>query len=357
MLASVSFLPIVRAFLQDTGVTVETADISLAGRIIAAFPERLAEARRIQDYLAQLGALTQRPEANIIKLPNISASIPQLKAAIKELQSKGYEIPDYPEAPKDDAEKAIQARYAKVLGSAVNPVIRQGNSDRRSPASVKAFARQHPHKLSAWSPESKAHVAHMSGDDFYGSETSTTMTQAAEVRYEFVAPDGKATVLKQKMPVVPGEILDTAVMHVAALRRFYEEQIEHAKQQGLLLSLQLKCTMMKVSDPVMFGHAVSVYFRDVFEKHTATFKKLGVNPNNGLGDLYKKIESLPAEEKARIEADIKATYATRPPLAMVDSDRGITNLHVPSDVISTRRCPSWCARAAACGARTASCTT
>ena len=333
MLASVSFLPIVRAFLKDTGVAVETADISLAGRIIAAFPERLAEAQRIPDYLAQLGALTQRPEANIIKLPNISASIPQLKNAIKELQSKGYEVPDYPEAPTDDAEQAIQARYAKVLGSAVNPVIRQGNSDRRSPASVKAFARQHPHKLSAWSPESKAHVAHMSGDDFYGSETSTTMARAAEVRYEFVAPDGTVTVLKQKMPLLPGEILDTAVLHVAALRRFYEEQIEDAKRQGLLLSLQLKCTMMKVSDPVMFGHAVSVYFKDVFAQHAATFKRLGVNPNNGLGDLYKKIETLPPDEKKQIEADIQAAYATRPPLAMVDSGRGITNLHVPSDVI------------------------
>jgi isocitrate dehydrogenase len=333
MLASVSFLPIVRGFLHDTGVAVETADISLAGRIIAAFPEQLAEAQRIPDYLARLGALTQRPEANIIKLPNISASIPQLKDAIRELQSKGYKVPDYPEAPRDDAEKAVQARYAKVLGSAVNPVIRQGNSDRRSPASVKAFARKHPHKLSPWSPESKAHVAHMSGDDFYGSETSTTMTQAAEVRYEFVSADGRVTVLKQKMPLVPGEVVDTAVMHVAALRRFYEEQIEDAKRQGLLLSLQLKCTMMKVSDPVMFGHAVSVYFKDVFAKHAATFTRLGVNPNNGLGDLYKKIAGLPADEKAHIEADIKAAYATRPPLAMVDSDRGITNLHVPSDVI------------------------
>ncbi len=333
MLASVSFLPIVRAFLHETGVAVETADISLAGRIIAAFPERLAEAQRIPDDLAELGALTLRPEANIIKLPNISASIPQLKAAITELQSQGYDVPDYPEAPQDDAEKAVQARYARVLGSAVNPVIRQGNSDRRSPASVKAFSRKHPHKLSAWSPDSKAHVAHMSGDDFYGSETSTTVERATDVRYEFVAPDGTVTVLKQKMPVVEGEILDTAVMHVAALRRFYEEQIADAKRQGLLLSLQLKCTMMKVSDPVMFGHAVSVYFKDVFAKHAATFKELGVNPNNGLGDLYKKIETLPAEQKAQIEADITAVYATRPPLAMVDSDRGITNLHVPSDVI------------------------
>jgi isocitrate dehydrogenase len=333
MLASVSFLPIVRAFLKDTGLTVETADISLAGRIIAAFPERLAEKQRIPDYLARLGALTQRPEANIIKLPNISASIPQLKAAITELKSQGCNVPDYPEAPKDETEQAIQARYAKVLGSAVNPVIRQGNSDRRSPLSVKAFARKHPHKLSAWSPDSKAHVEHMTGDDFYGSETSITVAGATAVRYEFAAADGNVTVLKQKMPLVEGEILDTAVMHVAALRRFYEEQIDAAKKQGLLLALELKCTMMKVSDPVMFGHAVSVYFKDVFARHATTLTQLGVNPNNGLGDLYKKIEGLPPAEKSQIESDIRAAYAARPPLAMVDSDKGITNLHVPSDVI------------------------
>ena len=333
MLASVSFLPMVRAFLHDSGVSVETADISLAGRILAAFPEQLTGAQRIPDELARLGGLTQRPEANIIKLPNISASIPQLKAAIRELQEKGYAVPDYPEAPKDEAERAIQARYAKVLGSAVNPVIRQGNSDRRSPAAVKAFARKHPHKLSPWSADSKAHVAHMQHDDFYGSETSTTVDRAGEVRYEFVAADGKVTVLKQKMPLVAGEILDATVMHVAPLRRFYEAQLEDAQRQGLLLTLQLKCTMMKVSDPVMFGHAVSVYFQDVFQKHAATLKRLGVNPNNGLGDLSKKIESLPAAEKAQIQADIQATYKTRPPLAMVDSDKGITNLHVPSDVI------------------------
>jgi isocitrate dehydrogenase len=333
MLASVSFLPIVRAFTKDTGVAVETADISLAGRIIANFPERLTEAQKLPDYLAQLGALTLRPEANIIKLPNISASIPQLKEAIKELQSKGYQIPDYPEAPKNDAEKAIQARYAKCLGSAVNPVIRGGNSDRRSPLAVKAYARKHPHKLSAWSPGSKTHVAHMNADDFYGSETSTIIRKATEVRYEFAPAGGAVTVLKPKMALVEGEILDAAVMHVGALRRFFSEQIADARRQDLLLSLQIKCTMMKVSDPVMFGHAVSVYFKDVFEKHAATFKQLGVNPNNGLGDLSKKLDGLPAAQKAQIEADIKAVYATRPPLAMVDSDRGITNLHVPSDII------------------------
>ena len=332
-LATYSFLPIVQAFTKGTGVSVEKRDISLAGRIIASFPEHLTDAQRIPDYLSQLGALTLKPEANIIKLPNVSASIPQLKEAIRELQGKGYNVPDYPEAPKDDAEKAIQSRYAKVLGSAVNPVLREGNSDRRPPLSVKAFSKKHPHKLGAWSADSRSHVAHMTSGDFYGSENSTTLSKAAEVRYEFVAAGGGVTVLKKSMPLLDGEILDTAVMHVGALRRFFEEQIDEAKASGLLLSLHLKATMMKVSDPVMFGHAVSVFFKDVFEKHAATFKELGVNPNNGLGDLYAKIQGLPAQKKAEIEADIKAVYAARPPLAMVDSDKGITNLHVPSDII------------------------
>ena len=332
-LATYSFLPIVQAFTKGTGVSVEKRDISLAGRIIANFPENLTEAQRIPDYLGQLGELTLRPEANIIKLPNVSASIPQLKEAIRELQAKGYNLPDYPEAPADDAEKAVQARYAKVLGSAVNPVLREGNSDRRSPLSVKAFSRKHPHKLGAWSADSKSHVAHMTGGDFYGSENSMTIPKATEVRYEFVAADGATTVLKKKMPLLESEILDTSVMHVKALRRFFEEQIAEARADGLLLSLHLKATMMKVSDPVMFGHAVSVFFKDVFDKHAATFNELGVNPNFGLGDLYAKIQSLPAEKRAEIEADIKAVCASRPPLAMVDSDRGITNLHVPSDTI------------------------
>ena len=332
-LATYSFLPVVQGFTKGTGVSVETRDISLAGRIIANFPENLTEAQRIPDYLSQLGKLTLKPEANIIKLPNISASIPQLKEAIKELQGKGYTIPDYPEAPKDDAEKAIQKRYAKVLGSAVNPVLREGNSDRRSPLSVKAFSKKHPHKLGAWAADSKSHVAHMTGGDFYGSENSTTLPKATEVRYEFVASNRAVTVLKAKMPLLDGEILDTSVMHVKALRSFFEQQIEDAKAAGLLLSLHLKATMMKVSDPVMFGHAVSVFFKDVFEKHAATFKGLGVNPNNGLGDLYAKLQGLPVEKRAEIEADIQAVYAKRPPLAMVDSDRGITNLHVPSDII------------------------
>ncbi len=332
-LATLSLLPIVQAFTKGTGVSVETRDISLAGRIIALFPECLTEAQRLPDYLAQLGELTQHPEANIIKLPNVSASIPQLKEAVKELQAHGYAIPDYPEAPKDDAERTLQARFARALGSAVNPVLREGNSDRRSPLSVKAFSKKHPHKLGAWAPGSKAHVAHMTGGDFYGSETSTTMAKATDVRYEFVTADGAVTVLKQKMALLAGEILDTSVMHVKALRRFFEEQIEDARSRGLLLSLHLKATMMKVSDPVIFGHAVTVFYKDVFDKHAATFAKLGVNPSYGLGDIYAKIQGLPADKRAEIEADITAVYARRPALAMVDSDKGITNLHVPSDII------------------------
>jgi isocitrate dehydrogenase len=332
-LASYSLLPIVQAFTKGTGIAVESRDISLAGRIIANFPDNLTEAQRIPDHLSQLGELTLKPDANIIKLPNISASIPQLKEAIKELQAQGYKVPDYPESPKTDAEKAVFARYQKVLGSAVNPVLREGNSDRRSPLSVKQFSKKHPHKLGAWTKESKSHVAHMTGDDFYGSETSVTCKAATEVRFEFVAADGKVSVLKDKLTLQAGEVLDSSRMSVKALRAFYEREIEDAKKQGILLSLHLKATMMKVSDPVMFGHAVTTYFKTVFDKHAATFAQLGVNPANGLGDVYAKIASLPADKKAEIEADIKAVYAQRPPLAMVDSDRGITNLHVPNDVI------------------------
>jgi len=332
-LATYSLLPIVQAFTKGTGVAVETRDISLSGRIIANFPENLTESQKIPDYLAQLGALTLNPSANIIKLPNISASIPQLKEAIKELQDKGYKIPDYPESPKDDAEKAIQARYAKCLGSAVNPVLREGNSDRRSPESVKRFSKKNPHKLGAWNPESKSHVAHMTADDFYGNETSTTIEKATEYRIEFVGADGKATVLKKNAPLLEGEIIDSTKMSVGALRKFVAEQIEDAKNSGVLFSVHLKATMMKVSDPVMFGHFVTVFFEDVFTKHGAALKQAGVNPNLGLGDLYKKIQSLPADKKAEIEADIKAVYAKRPALAMVDSDKGITNLHAPNDII------------------------
>jgi isocitrate dehydrogenase len=332
-LASYSFLPIVRGFLKGCGVEVATRDISLAGRILAAFPECLSEEQRIPDDLGRLGDLARTAEANIIKLPNISASIPQLKDAIKELQAQGHAVPDYPETPEDETERGIQARYAKVLGSAVNPVLREGNSDRRSPLSVKAFSRKHPHKLGAWSPDSRSHVAHMEGGDFYGSENSVTLQAPTSVRYEFVPEGGAATVLKSKLALQAGEVLDTAVMRITPLRAYFEEQIQDAKTSGVLLSLHLKATMMKVSDPVIFGHAVSVFFADVFTKHAGTFRRLGVNPNNGLGDLYAKLQTLPAAERAAIEADITATYATRPPLAMVDSSRGITNLHVPNDII------------------------
>jgi isocitrate dehydrogenase len=332
-LATYSLLPLVQAFTRGTGVEVETRDISLASRIIATFPDNLTPAQRVPDFLSQLGELTQRPEANIVKLPNISASIPQLIEAIKELQSHGYKIPDYPEAPRDEAEKALQARFARVLGSAVNPVLREGNSDRRSPLSVKAFSRKHPHKLGAWAPDSKAHVAHMTGGDYYGSEKSVTVKQATDVRYEFVGADGAVTVLKKKLGLLASEILDTSALSVKALRKFYEEQIADAKQKGVLLSLHLKATMMKISDPIMFGHAVTVFYKDVFDKHGETFKKLGVNVSNGLGEVYAKIATLPADQRAQIEADIKAVYATRPALAMVDSAKGITNLHVPNDII------------------------
>ncbi len=332
-LATYSLLPIIQAFTNGTGISVETSDISLAGRILANFPEHLTEAQRISDNLGHLGELAQQPEANIVKLPNISASIPQLIAAIKELQSQGFKIPDYPEQPKDDAEKAIQTRFAKVLGSAVNPVLREGNSDRRAPLSVKNFAKQHPHKMGAWSPDSKTRVGHMSAGDFYGSETSTTIAKATAVRIEFVGEDGVIKVLKEKTALTDGEVLDSSVMSVKALKAFYAEQIEAAKQDGLLLSLHLKATMMKISDPVMFGHAVTVFYQAVFEKHAAVIKELGVNVANGLGDLYAKIQTLPKAKRAEIEADLQAVYPTRPALAMVDSDKGITNLHVPNDII------------------------
>jgi isocitrate dehydrogenase len=332
-LATYSFLPIVQAYTKGTGVSVETRDISLAGRIIANFPEKLTEKQRIPDYLAQLGELALKPEANIIKLPNISASIPQLKAAIKELRGHGYDIPDYPEEPKNDAERQLQERFAKVLGSAVNPVLRQGNSDRRAPLSVKLFSKKHPHKMGAWTSDSKSHVAHMTGGDFYGSEKSTAMKKATSVRIEFVADDGKTTVLKKKLDLQEGEVVDATVMNVRALRKFYEEQIEDAKKSGVLLSLHLKATMMKISDPIMFGHAVTVFYKDVFKKHSAALKEAGVNPNLGLGDLYVKIKKLPEAKRAEIEADIQAVYKNRPALAMVDSDKGITNLHAPNDII------------------------
>ena len=339
-LATYSLLPIVQAFTSAAGVVVETRDISLAGRIIANFPENLSAGQRIADELAELGELTQKPEANIIKLPNVSASLPQLKTAIKELQSQGYKVPDYPEDPKNDAEKEIKARYGKVLGSAVNPVLREGNSDRRAAASVKQYARNHPHKMGAWSADSKTHVVHMSSGDFYGSEKSVTVAEAGSFRIEFVGADGKTTVLKDKTPLMAGEIIDAAIMSRRALREFYAAQIEDARKQGILLSLHLKATMMKVSDPIMFGHAVTVFFKDVFEKHAAVIKELGVNVNNGLGDLIAKIAKLPEAQRAAIEADIQACYKARPELAMVNSDKGITNLHVPSDIIVDASMPA-----------------
>ena len=333
-LATYSLLPIVQAFTKAAGVAVETRDISLAGRIIANFPENLTPSQRIGDELTELGELTLKPEANIIKLPNVSASAPQLKAAIKELQSQGYKVPDYPENPKDDAEKEIKARYSKVLGSAVNPVLREGNSDRRAALSVKNYARKNPHRMGVWSPDSKTHVAHMNAGDFYGSEKSVTVAEAGPVRIEFVGDDGKTTVLKEKTTLKAGEVIDASVMSCRALRAFYAEQIAEAKKEpGVLLSLHLKATMMKISDPIMFGHAVSVYFKDVLDKHAATFKELGVNLNNGFGDLLAKIATLPEAKRAEIEADIQACYKSQPQLAMVNSDKGITNLHVPSDVI------------------------
>jgi len=332
-LATYSFLPIVKAFVKGTGVEVETRDISVAGRILANFPEKLKPEQRVPDYLAELGQLAKTPDANIVKLPNVSASVPQLKEAIAELREHGYDVPEYPEVPKDDAEKALQARYAKCLGSAVNPVLREGNSDRRSPPAVKNFSKKHPHKLGAWKPDSKAHVAHMTEGDFYANENSTVIEKPTDYRIEFVDAAGKVTVLKKKAGLLAGEIIDTTRMSVKALRKFYADQIDDAKKNGVLLSLHLKATMMKVSDPIMFGHAVTVFFKDVFEKHAAALKQAGVNPNMGLGDLYMKIQALAADKRAEIEADIKAAYAKRPALAMVDSDKGITNLHVPSDVI------------------------
>lgn len=333
MLATYSFLPIINAFTKAAGVAVELRDISLAGRVTAVFPEYLTAEQKQHDALAELGEMAKTPEANIIKLPNISASIPQLVATIKELQSQGYKLPDYPENPKDDKEKDIKTRYDKVKGSAVNPVLREGNSDRRAPLSVKAYARKHPHKMSPWSTDSKTHVSHMKGGDFRSNEKSMTIPAATTAKIEFVGADGKTTVLKEKIALQAGEVLDATFMSVKALRTFLEQQIEEAKKQGILWSLHMKATMMKVSDPKIFGHGVTVYYKDVFEKHGETFKKLGVDPDNGLGDVYAKIKSLPDDQRKAIEADIQAVYQKRPPMAMVNSDKGITNLHVPSDII------------------------
>jgi isocitrate dehydrogenase len=339
-LATYSFLPIVQAFTKHAGIAVELRDISLAGRILATFPDFLTEDQKTPDALAELGALTLQPEANIIKLPNISASIPQLKAAIAELQSKGYKLPDYPDTPQTEAEKEIRARYDKIKGSAVNPVLREGNSDRRAPKAVKEYARKHPHSMGAWAPDSKTRVATLGKNDFFSNEKSVTVSEPTEVKIEFLGKDGRSTVLKEKTPLKAGEILDATVLSKKALVAFIEEQIAKAKADGVLLSLHLKATMMKVSDPIIFGHAVRVFFKDLIAKHGATLTALGVDFNNGFGDLAAKIQTLPADQKAAIEADIQAAYANGPALAMVNSDKGITNLHVPSDVIVDASMPA-----------------
>ncbi|MBF0407784.1 MAG: NADP-dependent isocitrate dehydrogenase [Candidatus Riflebacteria bacterium] len=339
-LATVSLLPIIRAFADPAGIDVELRDISLAGRILATFPENLSEKQRQSDDLGFLGNMANTPEANIVKLPNISASAPQLTAAIKELQNHGYKVPDYPVEPKTDQEKEIKNRYAKVLGSAVNPVLREGNSDRRVADPVKAYARKNPHSMGVWAKSSKCHVAHMTSKDFFDSERSVILNKADSVKIVFQGKDGKEITLKDKISLQAGEVIDAATMNRNALRSFIAEQIEDAKKQGVLFSVHLKATMMKISDPIMFGHVVNVFFKDVFEKHADTFRTLGINPNNGLGELYEKIQTLPEAQRETIKKDIENVYNNRPQLAMVNSEKGITNLHVPSDVIIDASMPA-----------------
>jgi isocitrate dehydrogenase len=341
-LASASFLPIIRAFTAPAGINIGTKDISLAGRILSQFPAHLSDAQKQSDDLAELGELVKTPGANVIKLPNISASVPQLKAAIKELQDQGYGIPDYPDDAQSDAEQDALSSYQRVIGSAVNPVLREGNSDRRAPNAVKAFAKKNPHSMGAWASSSKTHVSAMSGGDFFSNEKSTTLSdaQAGDARIEFEAGDGTVTVLKAATPLLPGEVVDATFMSVKALRAFLNDQVADAKAQGVLFSLHLKATMMKVSDPVIFGHVVSVFFKDVFDKHAETFAKLGVDPNNGFAVVEAKVQTLPADKRAEIEADIKAALANGPDMYMVNSDKGISNLHVPSDVIVDASMPA-----------------
>ncbi len=338
--ATYSLLPIIRSFTKQADITIESRDISLAGRIIANFPDNLTDEQKIPDHLAELGALTQHADTNMIKLPNISASIPQLKAAIAEIQALGYDIPDYVGDPKNATEEAIKARYAKVLGSAVNPVLREGNSDRRAPAAVKNYAKTNPHFMGEWRADSKTDVLHMSDDDFYGAEQSTTALAANDYKVTFIDANGAETVLKSSIPVEAGEVMDATRLRASSLQRFYAQAIEQAKQEGVLLSLHLKATMMKVSDPIMFGFAVKVYFKDLVEKHATLFETLGVNFNNGIGDLYSRLEGVEPAVRAEVEADIAAIYEKQPDLAMVDSDKGITNLHVPSDVIIDASMPA-----------------
>ncbi len=340
MLATYSFLPIVQAFTRAADVQVETRDISLAGRIIANFPDNLTDEQKQSDDLAELGELAKTPEANIIKLPNISASIPQLKAAITELQSQGYDLPAYPDEPENDAERAIRDRYAKVLGSAVNPVLREGNSDRRVAGPVKQYAKNNPHSMGAWTSDSQSRVAHMEDGDFYSSEQSAVIQSAGDVRIELTDDAGNVSVLKESVPVLDGEVIDAAVMSGNALREFFARSTDAARDAGVLLSLHLKATMMKISDPIMFGHAVKMYYKDVFEKHATLFDQIGVDANNGIGDVYARVADLPADQKAEVEADLAAVYEHRPPLAMVNSDKGITNLHVPSDIIIDASMPA-----------------
>jgi len=339
-LATYSFLPIIKAFTDSAGVVVETRDISLAGRIIAVFPEYLTDDQKMSDALAELGELAKTPEANIVKLPNISASIPQLKAAISELQSQGYKLPDYPDEPANDEEKDIKGRYDKIKGSAVNPVLREGNSDRRAPRAVKEYAKNNPHSMGAWSADSKSHVASMSDGDFYGSEQSTTVASNTAVKIQHTDDAGNQTILKDKVDLLAGEVIDAAVMSKNALRTFLEEQKKDAKAKGILFSIHLKATMMKVSDPIIFGHAVSVFYKDIFEKHADKLEKVGVDPNNGMGVLLDQLQELPANERKEIEADIESIYNQGPDLAMVNSDKGITNLHVPSDIIIDASMPA-----------------
>ncbi|QDS17582.1 NADP-dependent isocitrate dehydrogenase [Xanthomonas arboricola] len=339
-LATQSLLPIIDAYTNTAGIVVETRDISLAGRILSLFPEHLSDAQKIADDLGELGELATTPEANIIKLPNISASVPQLKAAIAELQGQGYALPAYPDTPKDDAEKDVKARYDKVKGSAVNPVLREGNSDRRAPLSVKNYARKHPHRMGKWSSDSKSHVAHMDDGDFFGSEQSTTVAAAGALKIEFVGNDGSSSVLKDKVVVKAGEIVDAAVLSKRALASFIDAQIADAKAKDVLFSVHLKATMMKVSDPVLFGVVVGEFYKDTLSKHAEALASVGFDPNNGIGDLYARIATLPDDQEAQIKADIQAEYAQRPALAMVNSDKGITNLHVPSDVIVDASMPA-----------------
>ncbi|MCV2883960.1 NADP-dependent isocitrate dehydrogenase [Aestuariibacter sp. AA17] len=339
-LATYSLLPIIKTFASAADIDVELSDISLAGRILANFPEHLTEEQRIGDALMELGELTQNPDTNIIKLPNISASIPQLKAAIKELNAKGFNVPEYPEEPKSDEEKEIKARYGKVLGSAVNPVLREGNSDRRAPTAVKNYAKKHPHSMGEWSQASRSHVAHMRGGDFYSGEKSVTVAKDGHVRIEFEDKQGNKKVLKPRVDLLAGEVIDGMFMSKNALCKFFEEQIEDAKNTGVLFSLHVKATMMKVSHPIVFGHCVKVFYKELFDKYGDLFEELGVNPNNGLGSVYDKIQQLPESQRAEIQKDINAVYQDRPPIAMVNSDKGISNLHVPSDVIVDASMPA-----------------